>query len=290
MTAEDFLVSSEFVTRDGVPLQVAHYRAAEPRAALVLFPTAMGNACSGAYELPRLALLERGCSCVLYNPRGHGKSRGLWSVGSCAADFLDWLGTNAPAYGDAVPLVGVGHSMGATSLLTLAGVRQVFARFLLVAPTLDTRAALQYMYDAKTFPEFIDYLSDPGGDNAVVEAIFSDGRWLDPQYWRDQRLGDRLDFRTNGTGKIVFESLGRFLENVLFPGHNVVPQLAAVADRARIFLPGEDHWVSAERTAEIARDLGIPCTTVPHARDHMFSGGWPVVWAHLLDDLGRPGS
>jgi pimeloyl-ACP methyl ester carboxylesterase len=285
MTAEPMPASQEFVTPDGVSLQIVHYRAAAPIAGIVLFPTALGDACSGLYEQPRRALVERGCSCILYNARGHGKSGGLWSLESCVTDLLAWLDSSAPAYGTAVPLIGVGHSMGATSLLSLAGTRQVFSRVILVAPTLDTREALTYMYDAKTFPEFVDYVRAPAGDNALVEMLFADRRWLDPEYWRNERLRDRLDFPTHGAGKTYFLSLGRFLENVLFPGHNVDQELASVGDRTHVFLPREDHWTSIERTERVTKSLQIPCTKIEAARDHMFSGGWPVVWSRILAEL-----
>ena len=73
------------------------------------------------------------CHCIAYEQHGHGRSEGgpieHWgAVGAELAAFVDSLGYS---FG-----VGIGHSMGAHSLVVAAALSPVFERLLLIDPTI----------------------------------------------------------------------------------------------------------------------------------------------------------
>jgi len=277
--------AAAFITSDGLQLDVSVFRADCARGVVLFLPCMLGDVRAGMYCVPIDELARRNYSLVMFNPRGHGRSPGVFSPEGCASDLLEFIGSYFAAVSGPERVYAVGHSGGATWLLSAAARQACFEKLFLVAPVLDTREAMFYMYERGTSGSFADLMRNPDGTNEALDAVMSDTRWLDLEYWTAQHLKSMLNYATKGYRGIFFESVGQFLENIFFPGCNVKRQLADFRDKVRLFVSAEDDWVPVNRTIQQAHEQSIKLTIVPGAKDHMLFGCWESIWTAVMGEL-----
>jgi pimeloyl-ACP methyl ester carboxylesterase len=273
-------------TNDGTQLEVVVHDADRPRGVLVFIPSSLGDASSTAYRTPLKELLSAHFSVVLFNPRGHGGSEGVLSPRQAAQDLVDWLREQSPG-ASRLPVVGVGHSGGALCLLRTAIQHPVIKKLFLVAPILNTRESILYMYRTGNAEPFRQLMRNPEGDNKVLDQVLANPRWLNEEYWKENGLRQRLDYRAKGFKGITLESIGQLLENVFIPGHDVVSPLRHCGGMTEILLPMKDEWYPSAKTRRIAADIGIPVRTIEEASDHGLTNAWGAVWSHVMRALER---
>jgi len=266
-----------FKSFDGTGIEAELYRAGHQRGCVVFWPC-MGGA-FGMYRFPAGDFTERGYSVVLYNPRGHGASGGQMSIQTALKD-LDFFIAGSGLKN--VPLVGIGHSAGANALLQYSSFNANLDRFFLVAPVLDSRMSLEYLYDRGNIGEFNDILAMRAGARDVIDECLGDSRWMDRAYWDEMGLRRYMDAKS---GPLM---VGTFLENLFLPGHNAYGYLREKARVTDVIVAAEDHWYPLEETKRLAADYGFSLTEIKQARDHFFTRAWKHVWALILGELSGP--
>jgi pimeloyl-ACP methyl ester carboxylesterase len=260
-----------FLTGDGVRLEVLGAVPENAKACLIVWPC-MGGAVQ-MYRVPVEKFTAHGCACILYNPRGHGRSEGQMEIGTALSDLEEIL---QKYISPATPLVMVAHSAGANAGLQFGARIRPPEKFVLVAPVLDSRESLFSMYQRKTISEFIDILCANTQDGTLVREVLADEQWLDADVWQShgyRQLLDDVPARLH---------VGTFLEKLFLPGHNAFEELAMFARRTRIFVAPDDTWYPAATTGGLALWYGIPIETIADAQNHFFTGGWERVWAEVL--------
>jgi pimeloyl-ACP methyl ester carboxylesterase len=260
-----------FLTKAGVRLDVLGAVVENARACLVVWPC-MGGAVQ-MYRVPVEKFTARGCSCILYNPCGHGNSEGEMEIPAALGDLEEILRAYVHLE---TPIVMVGHSAGANACLQFGARHRQPERFVLVAPVLDSRESLFFMYQRQTIVEFIDILCAYADDDTVVRRVLAGEKWLDMDVWRSNSYRKMLDEVPSRT------HIGSFLENLFHPGHNSFAELERYAGRTRIFTAPKDTWYPAETTSSLARKFDIPIRAIKEARNHFFTGGWERAWAEVL--------
>jgi|GEM_PF-515284 len=274
------------LAKTGLALDIQFDSARVPRATLIFMPCSLGDAMSRLYSVPTASLNAAGISTILYNPRGHGRSAGHFSFPDAVADFHQWLETNLPNYGE-LPLIGVGHSIGAALLLLLASRRMQFAKLFLVSPLLDTRLSVLTMYEQRHGDALVDLIAGSESADSIIRQILGTPDWMDLEIWRSRKFGTVLDRPSRGHGRVFIESVARYLENMFLPGKIVVEELGRAREICEIFLPVEDIWFPIEATEQAADRHEIQVTRYPDVKDHLFSTAWPGVWNRIREDLVR---
>lgn len=277
--------SSQFWTSDGTVIEVEVVDARKSRTCLVFFPGALASALSSLYQMPIEDFVTRGCTVIRYNPRGHGRSRGVFSAEQSSNDFLEWWRQNSSAWDKVDKVIGVGHSLGASCLLAALDTIPILKAAVLVCPILDMRLSLTSMYEHEEQKAFANLFVGPNGPEPFVDSVLADDRWLDTHYWRENDLVHRLDYAVDGPGRIHFESVGRFLEYACHPGTNFVDLYVRNRELVTIFLAKRDIWFPIDRTEEVASLQRIPVVRPEGAIDHSFAGNWPIVWQFVLDKV-----
>ncbi|HOO34526.1 MAG TPA: alpha/beta fold hydrolase [Smithella sp.] len=268
----------KFMTKDGVRLDISGAVPENARTCLIVWPC-MGGAVQ-MYRVPVEKFTDQGCACILYNPRGHGRSEGELEIQTALNDLDEILQENVPS---AIPLVIVGHSAGANASLQF-GVRCLPPKqFVLIAPVLDSRESLFYMYQRKTIDEFVSILCAYVQDDTLVRKVLVDDKWLDADLWKARHYTHLLD-HVHARMRI-----GTFLERLFIPGHNAFAQLERFSAQTRIFMAGEDTWYPAATTRRLADKYGIPVETLPEAQNHFFTGAWDSMWTKILNLILLPG-
>lgn len=264
-----------FQSSDGTDLEIVTYMPASPRAHFILWPCGGGNA--RAYRVPRAELLEKSVALTLFNPRSHGSSQGMFSFERSYTDLFEFIEKEASQ----LPVIAVGHSMGAAGMLRAATDSDLFKEVYMAAPICDSRASLFHMYRQGTISEFTDLFLTGGPEDDNLREILADTRWLAADYWHKVR--QRLDYRVDTI--IHLPSMAEFLENLFIPGHVVWPLLKEQADKktVRIYLPGHDNWFDHSLTRQEAQKAGVRVVGVPEATDHFMQGGWRSVFNSILN-------
>ncbi len=265
-----------FLSFDGTKIEADVLAANKPRAGVLFWPCMGGS--FQMYRFPREEFLRRGISVVLFNPRGHGASGGQMEISLALRDVDHLLAKNGLT---GLPFVGIGHSAGANALLQYAADKESFLRFFLVAPVLDSRRSLEYLYAEGNIREFNDILALRAGKTDVISEHLNDSRWMDGDYWREMNLRRYMD------GKSGELQIGSFLENLFIPGHNAFNLLQKEASRTDILLAVEDHWYPLEETRAKAREYGISLREISQARDHFFTRAWPPVWEYIIGEIDK---
>ena len=263
-----------FRTSDGVQLEVLGSLPENARGCLIVWPC-MGGAVQ-MYRVPVENFTARECTCILYNPRGHGRSEGELEIQSALNDLDEIIRTYVPL---STPLVIVGHSAGANACLQFGARYREPAKFVLVAPVLDSRESLFSMYQRKTISEFIDILCAYTQDDTLVRKVLTDEKWLDAGVWKSRDYRNLLD---EVPSRI---HVGTFLERLFLPGHNAFEELGKYAGKTQIFMAEQDTWYPAATTKGLARGYGIPVKTIVEAQNHFFTGGWERVWTEVLNSI-----
>ncbi len=268
MTVETF---KTFLTGGGVQLEVLGAVPENAGACLIVWPC-MGGAVQ-MYRVPVEKFTAGRCACILYNPRGHGRSGGQMEIETALSDLEEILQKHVSPE---IPLVMVAHSAGANAGLQFGARVRPPEKFVLVAPVLDSRESLFSMYQRNTISEFIDILCANTEDGTLVRKVLADERWLDSEVWESQGLRQLLD---DVPARL---KVGTFLEKLFLPGHNAFEELAMLARRTRILVAPDDTWYPAATTGGLALWHSIPIETIAEAQNHFFTGAWEHVWADVL--------
>lgn len=261
----------KFLTGDGVRLEILGAVPENAGACLIVWPC-MGGAVQ-MYRVPVETFTSRGCACILYNPRGHGRSEGEMEIQAMSRDLDEIIRMSVPSK---TPLIIVAHSAGANACLQFAARYRPPEQFVLIAPVLDSRESLFSMYQRKTIAEFIDILCTYAHNDAVVRRVLADEKWLNADAWKSHGYRQMLN---DVPARI---HLGTFLENLFLPGHNAFAELERFAGRTRIFMTENDTWYPAATVRGLADKYGIPIETMAEAQNHFFMGAWEHVWTEIL--------
>lgn len=259
-----------FIAPDNTSIEIELHRSPDERCCLVVIPCMGGS--FRMYRAPVGEFTSRGISLLLYNPRGHGLSGGDFSLQSAMDDLAVFI---EDCLQSDTPLFIMGHSGGAALALSFGCVRPV-AGFHLVAPVLDSRESLFYMYDRGTIVEFNSIISMLTDKPGVVMEVLSDRAWLDMDYWNRNDLEEKLD----GISRQV--PVGALLRNIFLPGICAVPHLVRFRESSSVILCRDDHWYPGSTILSLCGKHGIPFHVIGEAKDHFFTGGWPDTWAHIL--------
>jgi pimeloyl-ACP methyl ester carboxylesterase len=263
----NIIKKSFFQSHSGFKLDVKISVPENPASALAVWPC-MGGAVQ-MYRLPVDRFNSIGCACIQYNPRGHGRSDGEMAIEESFTDLDDILSENIPS---GIPLIMVCHSAGANAALQFGKLYRAPRAYLMVAPVLDSRESLFYMYQRNTIREFIDILSSFSEDDSVIRKVLSDDKWLSADIWKKNNYRDILN-RIHSRMQI-----GTFLENLFIPGHNAFRELAYFKDCSSILIARDDTWYPADTIRKLANENNIDVCTVEEAENHFFAGGWDRVW------------
>ncbi len=239
---------------------------------IVVWPC-MGGAVQ-MYKMPVKRFMESGAACILYNPCGHGKSAGEMDIPKAISDLKIILDRIIPAE---LPLLLVGHSAGANAVLQFGTRCRTSCSYLLVAPVLDSRESLYFMYRKKTIREFVDILCTLAEDDSLVRTVLADDQWLEEDKWRKEGYREIL----NGVRSRV--RIGTFLERLFIPGHNAYVELAENSSRCLILTAREDSWYPAETIRRLAAAHNILMKNIDEAQNHFFAGGWECVWDEAMN-------
>lgn len=261
----------KFLTGDGVRLEILGAVPENAGACLIVWPC-MGGAVQ-MYRVPVETFTSRGCACILYNPRGHGRSEGEMEIQAMSRDLDEIIRMYVPSK---APLVIVAHSAGANACLQFAARYRPPEQFILIAPVLDSRESLFSMYQRKTIAEFIDIVCTYAHNDSVVRRVLADEQWLNAGVWKSRGYRQMLD---DVPARI---HLGTFLENLFLPGHNAFAELERFAGRTRIFMTDNDTWYPGATVRGLADKYGIPIETMAEAQNHFFMGAWERVWTEVL--------
>jgi len=262
-----------FISADGTSLEIDYYPAEHPVCCLAVIPCMGGS--FRMYRPPVERFTSSGISLLLYNPRGHGDSRGEYSMKGSVDDLDLFLSIHV---GDDVPLFMMAHSGGSFTALS-PGYARVPAGYLLVAPVLDSKESLFYMYDRGTIGEFNGLIALRATDPGALLDILSEPDWLDMDYWQRNGLENRLE------GISRDSSIPLFLREIFLPGLDAMANVDRYREKTGILLCRDDHWYPGEKVLEMCGQKGIPVRYIDDARDHFFSGGWPATWDYTLEHL-----
>jgi len=84
-----------FLTKDDIRLEVLGAVPGNSLACMVVWPC-MGGAVQ-MYRVPVENFTDRGIACILYNPRGHGRSGGEMEIRSALSDLAEIIQTHIPS-------------------------------------------------------------------------------------------------------------------------------------------------------------------------------------------------
>jgi pimeloyl-ACP methyl ester carboxylesterase len=259
-----------FAASDGTQLEILMHAPTKPRACILVWPCFGGNV--RTYCFPIQTFIENGYSAVLYNPRGQGKSGDQTTLKLAIEDLLEFI---YDRHLEKLPLIAVGHSMGATGLLMISRALTNIDRYFFIAPGFDPRDAIYHMYRKGTIHGFVKMLSSHTTDDHLIREIMTDSTWMDPVYWQSNRLRQRLD---ELPGRI---SIGRLLEDHFFTDSNCYEDLGLQRSKTQIILPCNDDWQSMDVTMRLARKYSIPVNRMKSAKEHLFLDAWPDVWDYI---------
>ncbi len=259
-----------FKTPDNVTIELIVEKVENPEGIFVVWPCTMGDV--RMYRMPTEIFAEKGYTCILYNPRGHGGSGGQFSIHDAINDLELFInGFN----NEKLPLISVGHSGGCGGLLNI-GTRLSTRHFFLVAPVLDSRKSLFHMYKNKSIDEFNLMLAASASDQALVLSTLEADSWLEPENWQANNYREKLD-AVSGDFKI-----GRFLDKLFIEGISGYKDLEAQSKISELLLPSVDNWYPLNSTREFAAMHHIPINDTFDAHDHYFTRAWKNVWQYVL--------
>jgi pimeloyl-ACP methyl ester carboxylesterase len=218
-------------------------------------------------------LVDLGFRVVLYNPRGHGRSGGVYRLDDALADLAGYLAAEGLA---GAPIFAVGHSGGGSAVLTMAARGWPILRMVLLSPILDSRASVRFKYTTGTGPELLDAFRPREGSAALLEEVLADDGWLDPQRWHGAGLRQRIDHECRDAARPGFRP-GTLMENLFHPGFEVRGALAAHGPRVTCLLPTKDAWYPTAELEASTLAAGGVVVRIDSARDHFFRGGfWEI--------------
>ncbi len=264
-----------YVSKESLKLDIDYKEAVNPIGIFLVWPCTLGD--YRMYKTPVDKFIEKNYSVVLFNPRAHGSSEGQPDYHRSFEDLREYLAVINPGN---LPVTGIGHSGGAGALLKLGTVYPAAKRFFLVAPVLDSRRSLFYMYSRNTFHEFSTPLVSMAKEKQQVLDIINDKTWLDPAVFMEKKIEETLN-ALSGPFKI-----GTFLDRLFISGNiNAENDLVANRENCSMILPENDNWYPQDVLRQLAAVNDIPVISSFGAPDHFFTKAWKNVWDYVLDVL-----
>lgn len=265
---------STFKTSDGTEIEVFGSFVENPRVTVLVWPCMGGSVLM--YRCPVERFTSAGCSVILFNPRGHGASRGQFVPEVVIDDLIEYL---AEYKKDSSPLYLLGHSGGANAALKFGTATSMIDRFLLVSPVLDSIESLRYMYRIGTIMEFNGIAAALTSDKKFTLSVLENEEWMEPEKWKKEEYQKRLndisgDFR-----------VGSFLELLFIKGYNAFDDLVLHGNKSTVLLPRQDNWYPFETVKAVTDRGNIRLQVLEAAGDHFFTGAWGAVWDILFADL-----
>lgn len=260
-------------TSDEVDIELIIEKAETPKGIVLIWPCTMGDV--RMYRTPTVEFADKGYTSILYNPRGHGNSGGQFEIEKAINDFqvfiTEFNKTN-------LPLFAVGHSGGCGGLLSI-GEHLEMQKFYLVAPVLDSRKSLFHMYGNGAVKEFNMMVAAASPDQGFVLSVLDNTKWMEPGYWLENNLEERLDAVS---GEFL---IGRFLDRLFIDGMSAYKEFEKFSNRLELLLPSEDRWYPLESTKALADKYQIPVNENLDAHDHYMTRAWKNVWQYILDTI-----
>lgn len=273
-------MAAPYQTQDGKKLQILGNFSEKSKAILVFWPCVKSPATAPFYQIPADQIFSRSYGLVLYNPRGHSESEGIYHINRAAEDLIAY----SQQFPDK-PIIGIGHSAGASGLLRAASLGLKFKEIHCIAPIMDSRESLFYMYENNTINEFISLFMKPGNENTALKEMLASKDWLEEEYWTELELKSEFNFAHEGLNQIKFESVGKFLENIFHPGDQVYDDLKKNKKVSQIYLPASDNWFPIKKTQEAAKKSKVPLNIFKEATNHFFIEAWPLFWHKFMKNL-----
>ncbi|MCB1172913.1 MAG: alpha/beta fold hydrolase [Leptospiraceae bacterium] len=261
----------------------------QARNLVVMLPCGGGNIRGWRYARNKLAAAR--CAVLQMNPRSHGQSEGQYHFKRVAEDLAELIQYLAI---EAKSVQIVAHSMSAIVALQYACLDSRVWALELIAPILNPRNCLQYMYARDTIDEFLELLlpadSRPGQPTGTTPArhqvdsrqALSASCWMDRDVWL-QGWRQQLHIAV-ANQQIKLPSIADFLEHLFIDDQDhfqMLSEWGATGKAVHIWLPAEDHWVDLHRLRSACQDTSITVTTIPEARSHFFEAGWNSFWQML---------
>lgn len=263
-----------FETKDHTKLDIIINPAKTEKKCIVVWPCVGGN--TRLCMIPIKSFNDMGYSVIQYNPRGHGNSGGQMSMVAGLNDFYYFLHKQKLL---SVPIIGVGHSAGASALLQLNHEILNIEKLFLIEPSLDFRESIRYKYQILSQDEFIKGVLKFTKNPNALSKILSNDQWFDLDYWYQNDLRDKINDLCN-----TFK-LGDLLEESYIPGYNTIPQYIFYKDIIHTYLATQDTWYPIEHIQNISRQNNISCSTIEKAKDHYFYFAWNYIWDSILEKL-----
>ncbi len=263
-----------FYTRDNIQLDVIIGKAKHEKKCLVVWPCVGGN--TRLYMIPVQKFMDMGYSVIQYNPRGHGNSGGQMSLRAGLDDFYYFLHKNEFL---STPIIGVGHSVGASALLQLNHEILKIEKLFLIEPSLDFRESILFKYKTGSQDEFIKGVSKYTNDPNEISRILNNDQWLDMDYWHQKELRKKINELCENS------KMGNLLEESYIPGVNSKPQYIFYKDIIHTFLATQDTWYPIEQIKNISQQNNISHSTIEKAKDHYFYFAWNHVWNSILEKV-----
>ena len=260
-------------TPDNINIELIIEKALNPKGIVLVWPCTMGDV--RMYRMPAELFSDKGYTSILYNPRGHGNSDGQFSILDAINDFQSFI---TDFNDDELPLISVGHSGGCGGLLNI-GTRLPMEKFYLAAPVLDSRKSLFHMYGNGAVREFNMMVAAASPDQEFVLSVLDNTQWLEPEYWRENNLQERLDAVS---GEFM---IGRFLDRLFIKGMSVYKDLESQNGISELLLPSEDKWYPLESTRAFASKHEIAINDNLDAHDHYLTRAWKNVWQYVLETI-----
>jgi len=263
-----------FKTKDNTKLDIIVNTSNFEKKCILVWPWIGGN--TRLFMMPVKKFNDMGYSVIQYNPRTHGSSGGQMSMGVAIKDLYYFLQQYKLL---SIPLIGVGHSAGASALLQLNYEILNIEKLFLIEPGLDFRESINYMYKIGSQNEFINNISRFSNNPEELSGLLSDSQWFKLDYWYQNDLKIKIN-----TICPHFK-VGDFLEDFYIPGYNTKADYIFHKDIIHTYISTQDTWYPIERLHDISRQNNISHSTIKKAKDHYFYFAWDHIWDSILKKL-----
>ena len=241
---------------------------------ILVWPCVGGN--TRLCMIPVKDLNAMGYSVIQYNPRAHGNSGGQMSLRVGIKDLYYFLHKHNLL---SAPIIGVGHSAGASALLQLNYELLNIKKLFLIEPSLDFRKSIKFKYEIGSQDEFIQGTLNFTKNPDELSKILCNDQWLNLDCWHQNDLRNKINNLCNNF------KLGDLLEESYIPGYNTVPQYIYHKNIIHTYLPTQDTWYPMKHIQDISQQNKISHSTIEKAKDHYFYFAWGHLWDSILEKL-----
>ncbi|MBE7413002.1 MAG: alpha/beta hydrolase [Leptospiraceae bacterium] len=246
---------------------------------IVLLPCMGGNIMT--YRYPVKNWNRSGYGVLYFNPPGHGKSDGVFHFEKTCELLKIELDKILNTYGKDIPITGIGHSGGGSTLMKFFYENSDYnlKKLILLSPILDTVRSLRELYIRNNIQEFTNSLRLT--DSRIL-SILSNDKWLNPDYWEENDLKNLINDYSNEI--INGAELGTFLENIFIPTKEVHSCIGRLKGQIVFIYPTKDIWYPIEEGVNYSNNFQFPYYTISSAKDHFFKNAWKFV-SEKIDEI-----